>query len=100
MNKQKIMLKPEIILRYLISDDDETDTLIMCKSSELDLQATDYDIYQALGSIKPYDNFKFNKLKKLFEVVEVVSYRETKKCEKPILKEDDVEKIRKLALNK
>lgn len=96
--QQKFFVKSDIILKYLITEDDATDTLITCKSSEIDLITTDYDIYCALASIKPYDKFNFNKLKKLFEAVEVVSYAYANKKPKPVLKDEDVENIRKLAL--
>ncbi len=98
MQKQKYFLKAETILKYLITDEDSTDTLITCKSSEIDLITSDYDVYSALASIKQYDKFNLNKLKKLFEVVEIISYAQTMNKQKPILKDDDVEKIRKLAL--
>ncbi|MCK4521522.1 MAG: hypothetical protein KAU20_03030 [Nanoarchaeota archaeon] len=98
--KQKYFIKAEKILKYIITDDDETDTLIMCKSSEIDLVTSDYDIYKALASVKPYDNFKLNKLAKFFEVAEIISYKEKMRKEKPILKENDVEELRKLALEK
>jgi DNA polymerase III sliding clamp (beta) subunit (PCNA family) len=100
MQQQKFFIKSEIILKYLITEDDATDTLITCKSSEIALMTTDYDIYKALASVKNYDNFNFNKLKKLFEVVEVVSYAQHTRTPKPILKDDEVEKIRKLAIGK
>jgi hypothetical protein len=98
--KQTMRLKAEAILRYLISDDDKIDTLITCKTSDIDLVTTDLDVYEALGSIKGYDNFNFNKLKKLFEVTDVISYKGLKKEEKPILKDERVEELRKLALKK
>ena len=96
--KQKYIIKSDTILKYLITDDDKTDTLITCKSSEINLATSDFEIHLALTSIKKDDNFNMNKLKKLFEVVEVVSYAQTMKKEKPIVKEEDVEKIRRLAL--
>ena len=96
--KQKMFVKAETILKYLITDDDATDTLITCKSSEIDLVTSDHDIYRALASIKQYDKFNLNKMKKFFEVVEIVSYAQTMKRLKPIVKEEDVENIRKLAL--
>ncbi len=99
-SKQKIQLKPEVILRYLITNDDEAETLIMCRGSELELYTTDKDIYEALCSVKPYDNFNLNKLKKLFEVVDVVSYKKEFGKNKPIVKESRVEELRKLALKK
>jgi hypothetical protein len=45
-----------------------------------------------LGSIKPYDNFKLNKLAKFFEAVSVGS------TQKNILTEKRVEELRELAL--
>jgi len=96
--KQKFFVKSETILKYLITDDDATDTLITCKSSEIDLVTSDYDVYKALASIKQYDRFNLNKLKKLFEAVEIVSYAQNMKKAKPIIKEEEVESIRKLAL--
>lgn len=98
--KQTMRLKAEAILKYLIGDDDKIDTLITCKTSDVDLVTTDLDIYEALGSIKEYDNFNFNKLKKLFEVTDIVSYKSLRKQEKPILKDERVEELRKLALKK
>lgn len=96
--KQKYFIKANKILKYLITDDDETDTLITCKSSEIDLVTSDYDVYQALTSIKEYDDFNLNKLKKLFEVIEIVSYAQNMKKQKPILKDEDVKRLRKLVL--
>ena len=91
---RKMMIKPEAILRYLISDDDRMDTLIMCQGEHLNLITNDYYLYEAMGSIKPYDDFKLNKLVKFFQVVEVQSYGRKKE----ILKEERVEELRKLAL--
>ncbi len=96
--KQKYFIKAETILRYLITDDDATDTMITCKSNDVELITYDYDVYRALASVKEEDKFNFNKLKKLFGVVEVISYTLNKKEQKPILKEEDVEELRKLAL--
>lgn len=96
--KQQFYLKPSTLLKYLVTDDDKTDTLITAKSSEVDLLTTDYDIYAALTSIKPYDNFNLNKLRKLFEVVEIQNYTQLKQIKKPLLKDEDVEKIRSEAL--
>ena len=97
--KQKFFIKASTILKYLITEDDQTDTLITCKSSEVDLMTSDFEIYQTLASIKNDDNFNLNKLKKFFEVVEISSYENYTKKQKPILKQEDVEKIRQDALN-
>ena len=92
---QEMKLNSELILKYLIGNDDKSDTLIMCKSSEISLVTTDQALYEALGSIKQYDDFKLNKLVKLLEVVKVQSIGG-----KSILKEEKVEELRKKALNK
>ena len=93
-NKQKVRINPETILKYLIGNDDDVDTLIMCRSSEIELTATDKDLYEALGSIKQYDHIKLNKLVKLLEVVDIVSVG----GEKPVLKDERVDELRKRAL--
>lgn len=92
--QKKLMIKPEAILRYLISDDDKMDTLIMCQGEQLNLVTTDYYLYEAMGCVKEYDNFKLNKLVKFFQVVEIQSYGRKKE----ILKDERVEELRKLAL--
>lgn len=99
INEQKSYLNSEIILKYLITEDDKINTLIMCKSSEINLVTSDYEVYEAIGSIKPYDNFKLNKLTKLLEVIELVPHPNKDK-NKDILKEKRVEELRKLALSK
>lgn len=95
---QTHVVRAETILKYLITDDDATDTLITARSSTMHLMTTDFEVYQALASIKHYDPFNFNKLKKFFEVVEIISYEESTNQKKPILKEQDVEAIRTRAL--
>ena len=96
--KQKFFVKASTILKYLITKDDETDTLITCKTSEISLMTSDFEVYQSLASITEADNFDLNRLKKFFEVVEISSYENYTKKQKPILKQEDVEKIRKEAL--
>lgn len=98
--KQRYLVTAETILKYLISDDEKLDTLIMCKPETIELITTDFNLYEALGSVKPYDSARWNKLTKFLEVVDVVSHKETAKKEKVILKEERVEEIRKNALSK
>src|SRR3989338_7002045 len=98
--KQKKYVTSEAILRYLIGEDDKIETLIMCESSEVEILTSDFEIYEALGSIKPYDSFKLNKLTKLFEVVKIVSYEETMHKQKSILTDARVEELREKALKK
>ena len=94
------LLKADQILRYLISEDDEMDRMIMCKPPESELAAYDNEIYGALASVRSYDNIDINRLKKFFEVVNVCSYKEETGNDKPIIKEDKVDKIRASALKK
>ncbi len=92
--RRKAFLAPEAILRYLITDNDELETLVLCKSSEIQLVTSDFALYEAMGCIRDFDNFKLNKLVKLFEVIELTKDKAPKK----ILKEERVDELRKQAL--
>ncbi|PIN72178.1 hypothetical protein COV21_02995 [Candidatus Woesearchaeota archaeon CG10_big_fil_rev_8_21_14_0_10_45_5] len=96
--KQKMFLKPEAVLKYFLGTDEHIDTIITCRGSEFEIMTYDYNLYEALGSIKPYDNFKLARLVKFLEVVDVLSYEKALGSEKPILKEERVEELRKIAL--
>jgi hypothetical protein len=100
MQKQKMHLSPENILKFFLGSDDEIDTLIKCKGSEIDFETYDCELYEALGCLKDYDNFKLNKLIKFLEVVDVLSYRRSHYKEKPILTHERVDELRKKALKK
>ncbi len=93
-------LKANAILRYLIGEDDKLDTLIMCKSSEIDLVTSDQSLYEALGSITPKDNLAFNKLVKMLEVIDVVSYKTGTRQDRKVLKNERVDELRKFAFAK
>jgi len=85
----RLYLPAEIILRYLIANEDKTETMILCKSDDTELVTSDQSVYEALGSIKPYDDFKLPKLTKMFEVVDIVSYKGISPyLKKRILKEE------------
>jgi hypothetical protein len=92
--KKRAFLTSEAILRYLVTGNDELETLVLCKSSEIELLTSDFALYEALGSIKEKDGFKLNKLVKLFEVIKLVEDNSPKQ----VLKEERVEELRKLAL--
>lgn len=91
--RKEFVLLASAILRYLITDDEEMDTLIMCKGTRLNLVTTDKAVYEALGSVKPYDGFKLNKLVKLFEVCRIKWANEKK-----ILTDERVQELRGAAL--
>ncbi|MDP7324432.1 MAG: hypothetical protein QF632_06740, partial [Candidatus Woesearchaeota archaeon] len=86
------------LLRYFIGDDDKLDTLIMCKSTEIQLVTSDQSLYEALGSIQDSDGFKIPKLVKLLEVIDVVSYVAGTREQRKILKEERVKELRTFAL--
>lgn len=69
--KPVIQLSAPQILRFLTSDDELLDTLIIFKSSEVQLDMTEASLYSAIVSVKPDDQFKLNKLAKLLEVAHV-----------------------------
>lgn len=92
--KQRTYLKAGSIYKFLLELDEELDTLILCKSSEVHLMTTDQSLYEAIGSIKDKSQINFNKLVKLLEVTEVVSYAQSMKRSRSILTEKRVEQIK------
>jgi hypothetical protein len=97
---QKLYLKAGAILKYFLGTSDKIDTLVMCRSREINLVTTDQDLYEALGSIKNYDNFNQRKLVKFLEVVEIGSLKRVKGRERTILSHERVGELRKLASKK
>lgn len=96
--RQRQYLSAETILKYLITNDDKIETLIICKPNDIELLTSDQSLYEALGCINPHDDFKLAKLTKLFEVVDVISYKDAFKKEREILKDARVEELRNKAL--
>jgi len=98
--KQKSMvLKASAILKYFLGTDDKIDTLIKCKPDNVELNCFDQSLYEALGSLKDYDEFDFRKLVKFLESVDIVSYKQNVQ-ERPILTDERVEELRQEALKK
>ena len=100
MQKQKLYLKAGAILKYFLGTSNKIENLILCRNNEIDLVTTDQDLYEALGSIKDYDNFNQRKLVKFLEVVEIGSLKRVKGKERTILSHERVEELRKIALKK
>ncbi|MBN1386056.1 hypothetical protein JW968_03715 [Candidatus Woesearchaeota archaeon] len=96
--KRKIFLRPDMILKYLITENDELNTLIMCGNAEIDFRMSDQGLYEALGSIKEYDGFRHPKLTKLLEVAEIMPFSKMAGQPRHILTEDKVEELRAKAL--
>ena len=92
-------LTAEALLRYLLQADDSMDTLIKCNPKEEHLVTTDQSLYEAVGSLKGYDNVNLRNLVKLLEVVDIVSFGERMDTPRTILTEERVEELRKAALS-
>lgn len=92
--KKRIILRPEHILRFFIGDDPQMDDLIIFHNEKYDLTASDAGLYQALGSIKEYDNFNRAKMVKFLEAVSIIPAR------KMLLTHERVSELRSLALKK
>ena len=97
--RQKYFLSTEALLKYFLGTSDKIDTLIKCRSENIILQTTDYELYKALGSMEKYDALSKAKLVKLLENTDVQSNRKLKGKEKEILTFEKVDEIRKNALN-
>ena len=69
--KQTMYLTAEAIYKYLLGIDDTIETLILCRSSQINLITTDQSLYEALGSIKDRTMIDYNKLVKLLEVTDI-----------------------------
>jgi len=92
--KQKSYLKAEAIYRFLLNLDDALDTLIMCRSSEVELVTTDQSIYEAIGAVEDKASINLNKLTKLLEVADILSFKESMKKQRKILTNERVSQIR------
>lgn len=97
--KQKLYLKPHVIMKYLLGDD-EADTLITCKSAEFDFLTSDQDLYEALGAVADKSMIDYHKLVKLLEVCDICSFTEKFKRPKKILTEARVGEIRSQMMKK
>ncbi len=89
--KQTFYLTSEAILKYFLNKSEQIDTLIMCRGTEVNITTTDFNLYEALGSIEERDNFNINKLIKFLEAVHIES------GSKKVLTHERVEELRKLA---
>ncbi len=98
--QRTIYLTPDNLLRYFLGVDDQLDTLITCKGTEVNLATYDLDLYEAVGSLKPVDEFKPHRLLKVLEVVDILPFRKTANKDKPVLKNERVDELRLQALKR
>ena len=99
-NKQSMLIRASAVLKYFLGTSDRIDTLIKCKPDDIELLCYDQSLYEALGSLKDYDEFNFRKLVKFLESVDVISFKKNVKKPRPILTEDRVDELRSNALGK
>ncbi|AJF60896.1 TPA: hypothetical protein HA239_03355 [Candidatus Woesearchaeota archaeon] len=93
-NKQKMYLKPEAILKYLMGEE-KLHTLITTQNTEVNLITTDQSLYEALGSVDDRSKINLNLLVKLLEVVKIVPHDEMAKEERKVLSPERAEELRK-----
>ena len=100
VSNRSMLLKASAIVKYFLGTDDEIDTLITCKPSNVELSCYDQSLYEALGSLTDYDDFNFRKLVKFLESVDIVSFKRQLRKPRPLLTDKRVEELRKDALKK
>ena len=93
--KELTFLKAETILKYLESNDDKLETIIICKP-DVKLITTDQSLYEALGSVKNKQDLNYSKLLKFVENVEIISYKRTFGFPRRILSFERQEELQKL----
>lgn len=96
--KVKKFLTAEAILRFLITENEELNTIIIYEPSKYELISTDQQVYEALASTKPDDEFSLIKLKKFFEIVLIKSHENLTGEKRTLILDDKVKSIRKTAL--
>lgn len=92
--KEQSYLTAEAIYRYLTGTDDQIDTLVCCKSSEVSLVTTDQSLYEALGSVDDKTQIDLHKLVKLLEVTKIKHFPEVMRSPRKILTDERVDEIR------
>jgi hypothetical protein len=93
-NKQKMLLRPQAILKYL-KGDEKLHTLITAQNTEVDLITTDQNLYEALGSVENRSEINLNLLVKMLEVTTIHHHKDMLKEERKILTPERVEEIKK-----
>lgn len=88
-------LTAETLFNFLSAKDDELDTLILCRSSEVNLMTTDQSLYEALGSFEDRTQIDYNRLVKLLEVTAIAPFTEMMKTTRKVLTDKRVQEIRK-----
>ena len=90
--KQQVPLDVVALMKYFLGSDARIETGILCPPGHIQFVTTDAALYQAVGSLKPYDNVPLNKITKLLEVTLIAP--EPKRT----LTHERVDKLRAMAL--
>ncbi len=98
--QRSVYLSPENLVRYLTGLDDEIDTLISCKGTQVSLATYDLDLYEAVGTLEPTNELKTHRLLKILEVVDILPFRKAANKDKPVLTHERVAQLRQKALNR
>lgn len=94
--QQKMFIKAEAILKYLLGTNEQIETLIICKPNDVQLFTYDQSLYEAIGSLDPEEKQCLQRLTKFLESVDILSYSRTFKHPRVILKQERVDELRKL----
>jgi len=92
--KEKKFLNANLIFKYLSSENETLDTLVMCNPKEAYIYTFDQSLYEALGSFDDRSQINHNKLVKLLEVMEVLPYRTVMKTKRKVLTQERAEEIK------
>jgi hypothetical protein len=98
-NKQKLYVKPEAIMNYLLGEE-KLKTLFTAQSSLIELVTSDQNLYEALGSIQDRSKIDINLLVKFLEVTKIVPHFDLMKTKRKILTPDRVDELNKRIIEK
>jgi hypothetical protein len=93
MQKKKIYLTAESILKYLYGDE-KLEGIIIFRNNEFNILTSDQSLYEALASIEKRKKFNLTKLIKLLEVSDIVSFKRTLNTDRKILTHERAKELR------
>lgn len=94
MQKQRLYLNAETIYKFITSDDEKLDNLIICKPNDIELLTTDQSVYEALASIENKSKVNLNKLVKLIESAAIKHFPDVTGKTRTIISHERAEEIR------
>jgi hypothetical protein len=70
--RRTVPLDAVTLLKFLLGTDPKIETALLCPPSHVQYVTSDAALYQAVGSLKPYDDVHTNKIAKLLEITIIV----------------------------